>query len=75
MSRLNEHGTARSTVRNIEDALTGLWQFVADQGELRTLAIPLMGTGRGRIDLPRKKNGGANCAILRRRIEGKDILQ
>lgn len=55
MSRLNEHGTARSTVRNIEDALTGLWQFVADQGELRTLAIPLMGTGRGRIDLPRKK--------------------
>lgn len=55
MSRLNEHGTAKSTVRNIEDALTGLWQFVADQGELRTLVIPLMGTGRGRIELPRKK--------------------
>jgi hypothetical protein len=55
MSRLNEHGTAKSTVRNIEDALAGLWQFVTDQGELRTLIIPLMGTGRGRIELPRKK--------------------
>jgi hypothetical protein len=55
MSILNEHGTAKSTIRNIEDALAGLWQFVAEQGELRTLAIPLMGTGRGRIELPRKK--------------------
>jgi hypothetical protein len=55
MSQLNEHGTAKSTVRNIEDALSGLWQFVTDQGELRTLLIPLMGTGRGRIELPRKK--------------------
>jgi hypothetical protein len=54
MARLNEHGTAKSTVRNIEDALSGLWQFVTDQGEMRTLLIPLMGTGRGRIDLPRK---------------------
>jgi hypothetical protein len=55
MSRLNEYGTAKATVRNIEDALSGLWQFVTDQGELRTLVIPLMGTGRGRIELPRKK--------------------
>jgi hypothetical protein len=55
MSRLNEHGTAKSTVRMIEDALSGLWQFVSEQGELRTLVIPLMGTGRGRIELPRKK--------------------
>jgi hypothetical protein len=55
MSRLNEHGTAKSTVRNIEDALSGLWQYVTDQGELRTLLIPLMETGRGRLELPRKK--------------------
>lgn len=47
MARLNEHGTASSTLRNIEDALSSLWRFVADQGELRTVVIPLMGTGRG----------------------------
>lgn len=55
MSRLNDQGNAKSTLRDIEDALSGLWQYVNDQGDLRTLAIPLMGTGRGRIDLPRKK--------------------
>ncbi len=55
MSRLNEHGTAKSTVRDIEDALSGLWEFIANQGELRDIAIPLMGTGRGRVELPRKK--------------------
>ncbi|MBL8554595.1 MAG: hypothetical protein JNL41_09985 [Phenylobacterium sp.] len=55
MSRLNEHGTARSTLHDIDDALEGLWKFVGDQGELRPIAIPLMGTGRGRVELPRKK--------------------
>lgn len=55
MSRLNEHGTAMSTVRDVEDALEGVWKFVAAQGELRTLVLPLMGTGRGRLAVPRKK--------------------
>jgi len=55
MSRLNEHGNAKSTVRGVEDALDGVWKFVSEQGELRTLVLPLMGTGRGRIGVPRKK--------------------
>lgn len=55
MSRLNDQGTANSTVRGVEDALEGLWKFVADRGELRTLVMPLMGTGRGRLAVPRKK--------------------
>ena len=55
MSRLNEFGTAHSSVRDVEDALDGLWKFVAEQGELHTLVMPLMGTGRGRVELPRKK--------------------
>jgi hypothetical protein len=55
MSRLNSHGTASSSLRDIEDALTGLWKFIADRGELAALVIPLMGTGRGRVELPRKK--------------------
>jgi hypothetical protein len=55
MSRLNDAGTAASTIRDVEDALAHLWAFVANNGELRDIAIPVMGTGRGRIDLPRKK--------------------
>lgn len=55
MSRLNEHGTAKATVRDVEDALDGVWKFIANQGELRTLVVPLMGTGRGRLTIPRKK--------------------
>ncbi|MDD2876446.1 MAG: DUF6430 domain-containing protein [Acidiphilium sp.] len=55
MSQLNEHGTAKSTVRGVEDALDGVWKFIANQGELRTLVLPLMGTGRGCLAIPRKK--------------------
>lgn len=55
MSRLNDQGTAQSSVRDIEEALEKLWAFVATSGELRDVAIPLMGTGRGRVPLPRKK--------------------
>jgi hypothetical protein len=55
MSRLNEQGNARATVREVEDALDSLWGYIKNKGELRTIAIPVVGTGRGRIDLPRKK--------------------
>jgi hypothetical protein len=55
MATLNDQGTASSTLRGIEDALSQLWQFVADRGEMRTLVVPLMGTGRGRLEMPRKK--------------------
>ncbi|MDZ3833360.1 MAG: DUF6430 domain-containing protein [Sphingopyxis sp.] len=55
MSRLNEQGTASSTKREVEDALDGLWAAVAERGNHRPLAIPLMGTGRGRLPVSRKK--------------------
>jgi len=55
MSRMNVAGNASSTFRDIEDALTSLWTFIRDRGELRNLSIPLMGTGRGRTGYPRKK--------------------
>jgi len=55
MSRLNEHLNAVSKVRVVEDALAGLWTFIRAQGEQRTIVIPIMGTGRGRIEMPRKK--------------------
>lgn len=55
MSRLNSNGTASSTLRDVEDSLERLWQFIANHGNLQDLAVPLVGTGRGRIDTSRKK--------------------
>lgn len=55
MSRLNAKGTAGATLREVEDALSSLWEFILTHGELRNLSVPLMGTGRGRTGFPRKK--------------------
>lgn len=55
MSRLSAEGTARATLREVEDALSALWKFIINRGELNPLAIPVMGTGRGRTGYPRKK--------------------
>jgi hypothetical protein len=55
MSRLSANGTASSSLREVEDALELLWKYIISHGELRSLSIPLMGTGRGRTGYPRKK--------------------
>lgn len=55
MSRLNAQGTASTTIREVEDALSSLWTFILTHGELKNLSVPLMGTGRGRTGYPRKK--------------------
>lgn len=55
MSPLNSNGTAGSTPRDIEDALKGTWAAIKNKGNLRNLSIPVMGTGRGRTGMPRKK--------------------
>jgi hypothetical protein len=55
MSRLNKDGNASSNIRMIEDALTHLWAFIRNKGELQSLVVPVIGTGRGRIEIPRKK--------------------
>lgn len=55
MSRLNAQGTASASLREVEDALSSLWQFILTHGELSNLSVPLMGTGRGRTGYPRKK--------------------
>ena len=55
MSRMNQHGTAGSTLHEVEDSLEKLWAFIANQGNLADLTVPLIGTGRGRIDTSRKK--------------------
>lgn len=55
MSDLNSQGTAKSTPKMIDAALEGLWDYIATQGEFGDVAIALVGTGRGRVALSRKK--------------------
>jgi hypothetical protein len=55
MSELNDEGTAKSTPRMIDQALEALWTFVADKGEFGDIATAIIGTGRGRVGIPRKK--------------------
>jgi Domain of unknown function (DUF6430) len=55
MSHMNEYGNAETTLDDIDTALKSLWRYMSEQGELGDLVLPLMGTGRGRIELPRKK--------------------
>lgn len=55
MAELNEQGNASTTPENVRLALEGLWKHVREAGELQELAVPLVGTGRGRLMLSRKK--------------------
>lgn len=55
MSELNEDGNARSSVRMVDDAVEALWVYIAERGELADVAMPIIGTGRGRIQLSRTK--------------------
>lgn len=55
MSELNDHGNAQSNVAMVDAALENLWMCIADKGELGDVAMPILGTGRGRIRLSRKK--------------------
>jgi hypothetical protein len=55
MSHMNESGNASSTIRMVDDALENLWKYMAEKAELGDIVMPLIGTGRGRINIPRKK--------------------
>ena len=55
MSELGEGGNAQSSIPQIHEALNGLWRYVKDKGELMELVVPVIGTGRGRVELSRKK--------------------
>ena len=55
MSHLNADGTAYSSVKMLDEALEGLWSNMARKAELGDIVMPLIGTGRGRVPMPRKK--------------------
>ena len=55
MARIGKNGNASSTIADIKSALNGLWSYVRTSGELQELAVPVIGTGRGRLKTSRKK--------------------
>lgn len=55
MADLNHNNTAKTTLRNVNAALDGLWEFIETKGEKLTTVIPLVGTGLGRLTTSRKK--------------------
>lgn len=55
MADLNDRGNASTTTEKVIRALEGLWIHVREAGELQELTIPVIGTGRGRLQPSRKK--------------------
>jgi len=55
MAEIGEGGNSSSTLTDIKNALNGLWTYVRLNGELQELVVPVIGTGRGRVKLSRKK--------------------
>lgn len=55
MAEIGEGGNASSSITDIKNALVGLWGYVRENGELQELAVPVIGTGRGRVQISRKK--------------------
>lgn len=55
MADLNEHGNAQLDERALDEVLEGLWRGLREQGELGQFYVPVIGSGRGRIQMPRQK--------------------
>lgn len=55
MSHMQPSRNAFSDSRILDEALEGLWKNMIAKGERGDIVMPLMGTGRGRVALPRKK--------------------
>lgn len=55
MSDMNAHNTAKTSLRNVQYALDGLWEFISIKGEKEDIVIPLIGSGLGRLTTSRKK--------------------
>ena len=55
MANIGEGGNASSSISDVNTALNGLWNHVRENGELQELSVPVIGTGRGRIKISRKK--------------------
>ena len=50
---LNPSGVAYSSLDSVRESLSKLWSYIRIHGELERLVVPVLGTGRARIDVPR----------------------
>ena len=55
ISDINEHGVAASSFEKLITSLPKLWHFIGNRGELGTLVIPVLGSGRARINNTREE--------------------
>ena len=49
IAELNKHGTASGTFENLKTALSNLWEFIGNRGDLGSLVIPILGSGPTRL--------------------------
>ena len=52
---MNEHGVAAGSYEKMTEILGKLWHYISERGEYVPLVIPVLGTGRGRINVPREE--------------------
>lgn len=50
---MNVHGVAHGSKESLVEALGNLWYFIGEQGELGRVLVPVLGTGRARIQVTR----------------------
>lgn len=52
---MNAHSVASSSKEQVLESLGSLWQYVSKRGGIEPLAVPILGTGRGRIAALRRE--------------------
>lgn len=55
MAALDENRTARTDPNDVDAILNSLWQFIRSHGEMNQVVVPVIGTGRGRLNIQRRK--------------------
>ncbi len=55
MATMNAHGVANCSIDDLRASLAGLWQYIAEKGGgLPRLRVPVLGTGFGKLAVPRQ---------------------
>ena len=52
---MNEHGVAAGSLDGVVESLGKLWHYIGERGEMEAVAIPVLGTGRARIQTEREE--------------------
>jgi hypothetical protein len=64
MSHMNEHGNAESKIEFIDQALSSLWKYMSERGELGDLVLPLRPDRNAT-----QENGRAHSAVVCLRLK------